>query len=62
VTAEHLKRGNACNAAVQAFEKAFPNGGTWPDDIAKAEAAGLDVNWCRKFGLLRPVTEGGSHE
>jgi hypothetical protein len=57
VTAEHLKRGDACDEAVRAFSKAFPNGGTWPDDIDKAVAAGLDVDWCRKLGLLRPIAD-----
>jgi hypothetical protein len=55
VTAADLKRADACAEAVRAFSKAFPDGGIWPDDIAKAEAAGLDVNWCRRLGLLRPL-------
>jgi hypothetical protein len=58
VTAVDLKAAGACDDAVSLFRRVFPSGGTWPDDIDKAEAAGLDVSWTRRLGLLKPIAPG----
>ena len=52
ITKQILIDAKACNDQVKLFEKTFPDGATWPDDVEKASRAGLDVSWAaRKFKL-----------
>ena len=56
VTVEHLRQRNACGNQVQLFQRIFPSGATWPDDIDRAREAGLDIEWARvNLGLLLPI-------
>ena len=56
VTVEHLRQRKACGNQVQLFQRIFPEGATWPDDIDRAREAGLDIEWARvNLGLLLPI-------
>ena len=56
VTADDLKKREACGDAIRLFRRVFPTGATFPNDIDKAKAAGLDIGWARThLGLLVPV-------
>ena len=58
ITIEHLRAVDACIGAIRLFKRAFPRGGEFPRDIAKAESVGLDLEWaCEKLGLIPPRTE-----
>ena len=55
ITDTMLALRKACSDQLCEFRRLFPDGATWPDDIEKAEKAGLDISWAqRQFGLLRP--------
>lgn len=46
ITVEYLKRLNACKDQVDLFAKTFPDGAkVTRDNLAKARAAGLNVEW-----------------
>jgi len=52
ITKQMLIDADACDDQVALFEKTFPDGATWPDDVEKAGRAGLDVGWAAvKFKL-----------
>ena len=52
ITKQMLADAKACENQVELFDKTFPDGATWPDDMEKASRAGLDVRWAiRKFEL-----------
>ena len=56
ITADRISKAGACADQVRKFSRLFPEGGRWPDDIAKATAAGLDVSWVTKnLGLLPKI-------
>ena len=45
----------ACSDELKKFIRAFPGGATWPDDIEKARATGLNVDWAwQRLGLVEP--------
>ena len=55
VSEKDLLAKSACRDQVAKFKALFPDGATWPSDIAKAQAAGLDISWARiNLGLLMP--------
>ena len=55
VTIDDITRAGATCDQVGLFKRTFPNGGTFPDDIDKARAAGLNLEWARqRLGLLMP--------
>ena len=63
ITTEKLKQLYACIPGIKKFQKHFPKGATWPDDVAKANKLGLSwhVTWLtKKLGLLI-ATEGGNY-
>ena len=56
ITSEHLDGAGACADQAVTFARLFPTGARWPDDVGKAVAAGLDVEWARSaLGLFWPT-------
>jgi hypothetical protein len=58
VTAAHLRANGACADEYRRFQKVFPDGARYPEDITKATENRFDLGWAReKLGLLPVLTE-----